>query len=99
MRRGEVVSHPVRDRRFVIVSCNALNNVGTVVVAEVSDTVPEGTRGMLAVPLTESDPVSGAVLAWRINYLAVQRLGDSLGQLSSQTLERVDVAIRAALEL
>lgn len=99
MKRGEVISHAVRDRRFVVVSCNALNNVGTVIAAEIADSVPAGTQGMLAVLLTDADPVPGAVLAWRVNYVSAQRLGESLGELSPDTLERVDMAVRAALEL
>jgi|GEM_PF-7124661 len=99
VKRGEVISHAVRERQFVVISCNALNNVGAVVVAEIAGVIPAGARGMLAVPLADTDPVPGAVLAWRVNYLSAERLGESLGELSPDTLERVDAAVRAALEL
>lgn len=99
MRRGTVVGHPVRDRRFVVVSCEALTDAGTVIVSEVADAVPSGARGMLAVPLTDADPVQGAVLVWRINYMAADRLGEVLGDLTGATVERLDMALRAALDL
>lgn len=99
MNRGDVCTHAQFPRRFVIISCEALNTVGTVVVAEIADEAPEGTRGMLAVPLTSDDFMSGAVLAWRLNYMASSRFGETLGRLSSETMERVDMALRAALEL
>ena len=70
MRRGTVVGHALRDRRFVVVSCQPITDTGTVIVAEIADDVPLGARGMLAVPLTSDDPVPGAVLASRMHYLA-----------------------------
>jgi mRNA-degrading endonuclease toxin of MazEF toxin-antitoxin module len=94
-----VVGHALRDRRFVVVSCQAITDTGTVVVAEIADAVPSGARGMLAVPLTDADPVSGAVLSWRINYMAADRLGGQLGELSAETVERLDMALRATLDL
>jgi mRNA-degrading endonuclease toxin of MazEF toxin-antitoxin module len=39
------------------------------------------------------------VLVWRINYLSAERLGAELGQLADATLERLDIALRAALDL
>jgi mRNA-degrading endonuclease toxin of MazEF toxin-antitoxin module len=99
VRRGTVVGHALRDRRFVVVSCQAITDTGTAVVVEIADTVPAGARGMLAVPLTEEDPVPGAVLVWRINYVSADRLGAELGQLSESTVERLDMALRAGLVL
>jgi mRNA-degrading endonuclease toxin of MazEF toxin-antitoxin module len=99
VRRGTVVGHALRDRRFVVVSCQALTETGTAVVAEIADAAPRGSRGLLAIPLTEADPVPGAVLVWRINYLSAERLGAELGQLTNATLERLDIALRAALDL
>lgn len=99
MKRGTVVGHALRDRRFVVVSCQAITDTGTVVVLEIADDVPAGARGLLAVPLTEDDPVPGAVLVWRVNYMSTDRLGSALGQLTDATVERLDMALRAALDL
>lgn len=99
MNRGDVFGHAQFPRRFVIITCEALNAVGTVVVAEVADEMPEGTRGMLAVPLVEADSMAGAVLTWRLNYMPGSRLGEHVGRLSAETMERVDMALRAALDL
>lgn len=99
MRRGTVIGHALRDRRFVVVSCQAISDTGTVVVAEISDMVPSGARGMLAVPLIDADPVPGAVLSWRINYMSADRLGEELGELTAETIERLDMALRATLDL
>jgi hypothetical protein len=36
---------------------------------------------------------------WRINWRAVDRLGERLGQLSNATMEVIDMALRTALDL
>ncbi|HEY3506983.1 MAG TPA: hypothetical protein VGN37_29855 [Actinocatenispora sp.] len=50
-------------------------------------------------PLGADDPVPGAVLAWRINCLSAERLGAALGDLTGETVERMDIALRAVLDL
>lgn len=101
MRRGDVLEHPLRGRRFVVVATQYLVDVGVVVVAEVAPVVPAGTRGMLAVQLAKADPVGGAVLAYRLNWLAADRLDGwkRLGRLCDTSVELVDMALRAALDL
>jgi mRNA-degrading endonuclease toxin of MazEF toxin-antitoxin module len=83
----------------VIISTDRLTEVGTAIVAEIHPQVPAGTRGMLAVTLGPNDPVDGAVLAWRINWLAADRLGEHLGRLNDATMEVIDMALRTALDL
>jgi mRNA-degrading endonuclease toxin of MazEF toxin-antitoxin module len=99
VRRGEVYTHASFDRRLAVVSCDELTDLGTAVVVEVATEVPVGMRGMLAVGLTDRDPVGGAVLAWRINYVTADRLGTCLGRLSEETMDVVDMALRTAMDL
>jgi mRNA-degrading endonuclease toxin of MazEF toxin-antitoxin module len=99
VRRGDIYTHATFPRQFVVVSTDRLTHAGTAIVAEIHPDVPTGTRGMLAVPLTEQDPLRGAVLAWRVNYLAADRLGEHLGRLSAETIEVMDMALRTAMDL
>jgi mRNA-degrading endonuclease toxin of MazEF toxin-antitoxin module len=99
VRRGDVYAHATFDRHFVIVSTDRLTEIGTAMVAEIFPKSPAGTRGLLAVTLGEDDPVPGAVLAWRVNYVAADRLGEHLGRLSGATMEVVDMALRTAMDL
>lgn len=100
MRRGDVYAHRAYDRHFVIVATDRLTEAGTAIVAEVHPSVPEGTRGMLAVSLSPGeDGLAGAVLAWRVNYVVASRLGDRIGRLSDGTMEVVDMALRTAMDL
>lgn len=99
MKRGDVYAHAKLPRQFVIVSTNRLTETGTAVIAEIKPEIPIELRGMLAVGLRDADPVDGAVLGWRVNYIAAHRLGRYLGRLSDETMEVVDMALRTAMEL
>ncbi|MFI5840856.1 type II toxin-antitoxin system PemK/MazF family toxin [Catenuloplanes sp. NPDC051500] len=98
IRRGDIYRHRL-GRHFVVVSTARLNEVGTVIVAEIHDLVPSGMQGMLAIALGPAEPLTGAVLAWRVNWLAGDRLGDPVGSLSSEAMEHLDMALRTAMDL
>lgn len=99
MRRGDVYSHAQFDRHFVIVSTDLLTDTGTAIIVEIGPEAPAGTRGMLCVALGEDEPINGAVLAWRVNYVKADRLGKHLGTLSSQTMDVVSMTLRTAMDL
>lgn len=101
MTRGGVYAHATfTHRRFVVVSADPLSETGTVLVVEVADEAPTaGPLPMLAVTLTPDDGLTGVVLGWRINFTPAGRLGALLGQISPSTMDSVDVALRAALDL
>jgi mRNA-degrading endonuclease toxin of MazEF toxin-antitoxin module len=99
VKRGDVYAHATFPRRFAVISCDELTDLGTAVVVEIVPAVPIGMRGMLAVALRDDDPISGAVLAWRVNYVVADRLGEHLGQLSPATMEIVEMALRASMDL
>ncbi|GIG71025.1 type II toxin-antitoxin system PemK/MazF family toxin [Phytomonospora endophytica] len=99
VKRGGVYRHAAFDRRFVVVSTDPLNEHGTVIVAEIDAEPPAGIRGMLAVRLGEDDPVPGAILAWRVNWLAAERLGAYDGQVCRASMEALDMALRTAMDL
>ncbi|GAB7053158.1 type II toxin-antitoxin system PemK/MazF family toxin [Catenuloplanes indicus] len=98
IRRGDVYRHRL-GRHFVVVSTARLNEVGAVIVAEIHDEVPSGMQGMLAVALGPDEPLAGAVLTWRVNWLAGDRLGEFVGRLSAEVMEHVDMALRTAMDL
>lgn len=99
MRRGDVHAHAQFDRNFVVVSTDILTEAGTVIVAEIAPEAPAGTRGMLAIALEDTEPVTGAVLAWRVNYMKAERLGKHLGTLSPHAMDMVGMALRTAMDL
>jgi mRNA-degrading endonuclease toxin of MazEF toxin-antitoxin module len=101
VNRGDVWQHPLRGRQFVIVSTQRLIENGTVIVAEIANEVPSGTRGMLAVQLGEEDPATGAVIAYRVNWQRADRMAEwkFVGQLSDATLDVVAMALRTSMDL
>jgi mRNA-degrading endonuclease toxin of MazEF toxin-antitoxin module len=99
MKRGAVYRHAAFPRQFVVISCDELTDLGTAIVAEIVPEVPIGMHGMLAVALRDDDPIHGAVLAWRVNYVTAARLGDYVGQLTEQTMETVAMSVRTAMDL
>jgi mRNA-degrading endonuclease toxin of MazEF toxin-antitoxin module len=99
VKRGAVYRHATFPRLFLVISCDELTELGTAIVAEIAPEVPVGMRGMLAVALRDDDPVHGAVLAWRVNYVTAARLGEYVGQLTEQTMEVVGMAVRTAMDL
>jgi mRNA-degrading endonuclease toxin of MazEF toxin-antitoxin module len=99
VKRGEVYRHTTLPRLFVVVSCDELTELGTAIVAEIAPEVPAGMRGMLAVTLRDDDPVAGAVLAWRVNYMTAARLGEYVGMLTDPTMEVVGMSVRTAMDL
>ncbi|MGX6607474.1 hypothetical protein ACWKSP_35915 [Micromonosporaceae bacterium Da 78-11] len=91
----------IRRADFLVVSVNALNSAGTVILVEIADDAPTDLRGLLAVQLGEQDPLPGKwVLAWRINYANAGRLdvGAGHGTLSAETMIKVRAAVRSAIE-
>ena len=99
MKRGEVYPYPKFDRYFLIVSTQHLTDAGTVIVVEVAEQAPEGTRGMLTVSL-EDDGVPMSVLCWRVNYMQAERLGPERAHtLSERAMAHVEMALRTAMDL
>lgn len=102
--RGGVYTYQgaLRRSEFLVVSIDSLNGAGTVIVAEVTDQEPpEDVRGLLAVQLTDQDPLPGRwVLCWRINYAAAARfdVAGSHGTATAQTMTNVLGAVRSAIE-
>jgi mRNA-degrading endonuclease toxin of MazEF toxin-antitoxin module len=99
MNRGEVYRHPTFDRYFLVVSTQHLTDAGTVIVVEVAEQAPEGTRGMLTVSL-EEEHVAMSVLCWRVNYMQAERLGPQrVHTLTDRAMAHVEMALRTAMDL
>jgi len=100
--RGGVYTYlGIRRSEFIVVSVDALNAAGTVIVLEVTDRVPEDVRGLLAVELTAADPLPGRwVLCWRINYAAAERfdVAGCHGIATEETMTKILSSVRSAIE-
>jgi mRNA-degrading endonuclease toxin of MazEF toxin-antitoxin module len=93
-----VYNHPrFPERRFAVVSTPEVATLGTVMLADIDPVAPEGTSVLLALPLTDDDPVTGGD-GPPPQPLRRDRLGDCLGHLSPETTDRVDYALRSALD-
>ncbi|HEX6497958.1 MAG TPA: type II toxin-antitoxin system PemK/MazF family toxin [Micromonosporaceae bacterium] len=100
VRGGIYTYQGIRRSDFVVVSINALNDAGTVIVCEVSDRAPGDVRGLLAVELNEKDPSPGRwVLCWRVNYASADRFEmPGHGVVSDETMGKVVAGLRSAIE-
>jgi mRNA-degrading endonuclease toxin of MazEF toxin-antitoxin module len=101
VRGGIYEYQSIRRVQVLVISVNMLNEIGTLVVVEITDKEPQDDpRVLVAVPLGPQDPVAGTVLCWRLSYANADRLDatSSLGQVSSATLDRVVSGVRALIE-
>lgn len=99
--RGGIYAYAgIRRSDFLVLSINALNEAGTVVICEVSDRAPSDLRGLLAVELDEKDPLPGRwVLCWRVNYASMDRFEmPGHGVVSDETMVKVIAGLRSAIE-
>jgi len=99
--RGGIYTYSgIRRSEFVVISLDALNRAGTVIVCEVSDEAPADVRGLLAVQLADGDPLSGQwVLCWRVNYAAASRFeAPGHGAVSDETLRKIVAGVRSAID-
>jgi hypothetical protein len=101
--RGGIYPYTGALRRsdFLVVSIDALNSAGTVIVLEVADDVLGDVRGLLATQLGEDDPLPGRwVLGWRVNYARADRfdVAGGHGVVSAETMAKVLGSVRAAIE-
>ena len=101
--RGGIYPYTGTLRRtdFLVVSIDALNSAGTVIVLEVAEDVLGDVRGLLATQLGDRDPLPGRwVLGWRVNYARADRfdVGARHGVVSPDTMAKVLSTVRAAIE-
>ena len=101
--RGGIYPYTGALRRtdFLVVSVDALNDAGTVIVLEVADDVLGDVRGLLATQLGADDPLPGRwVLGWRINYARADRfdVAGRHGIVSADTMAKVLSSVKAAIE-
>ena len=101
LRGGVYTYHGIRRSEFLVISVDALNSAGTVIVLEITDRAPEDVRGLLGVQLSDTDPLPGRwVLCWRVNYASAARfdVAGCHGVASAETMTRVLGALRSAIE-
>lgn len=83
---------------WVILSNNARNrNLDTVLAARITTTTKHHAHVPTVVPLTAADPLIGFVLVDDIVQLYHDELSESLGALSSATMQEISKALRIAL--
>lgn len=101
VRGGVYTYHGIRRSEFLVISVDALNAAGTVIVLEITDRAPDDARGLLAVQLGSADPLPEQwVLCWRVNYASAGRfdVAGCHGIASAETMTRVLGSLRAAIE-
>ena len=101
VRNGVYPYQGIRRNDFLVLSIDALNLAGTVLVAEVAQEAPQDVRSLLAVQLGSDDPLPGRwVLCWRLNYASSARfdLAHCHGHASTDTMIAVLAGVRAAIE-
>lgn len=101
VRGGVYTYQSIRRVQVLVISVDMLNQMGTVVVAEITEeSPPEDPRVLVTVPLGPDDPAAGTVLCWRLSYANSTRLdaASSPGQVSPATLERVIAGVRTLIE-
>jgi mRNA interferase MazF len=82
---------------WVILSNNSRNrNLDTVLAARIT-TTSKNAHVPTVVPLTTADPLAGFVLVDDIMQLYHDELTESLGALSSPTMQEISKALRIAL--
>jgi mRNA interferase MazF len=103
VRRGEIrVIHSRitgRDQHALIISNDALNessSTGWTITAPI-DTTGASPDILVTVPLTQ--PIDGIIRLDSITAVRKDRVGELAGRIDPDTLERVAIALRAALDL
>ena len=100
--RGDIYTHAPagRTRHLLVISVDMLTEAGTAIVVQVDDTAPQsGLQALLVVPL-DGDWDGWHVKAWHLNYINTDRLaaGGKAGAVDADTLHRVILAVKAAIE-
>ncbi len=101
MRRGEIwVAKTVgRERTVLIVGADpvtGMHNSVQCVEIRSDQTIPET---LVSVRLSEADPVSGVAYVADVGPYRKERLSSLLGHVHVDTMERVEVALRAVFDL
>lgn len=100
MRRGEVWRVLVlgrRERIVVIVGHDQVTAARDDVLCVQLDQTPGLTGSLLAVPVEK--PVAGFARAVTVGPLSKPSFVERLGELDPATLEQLDIALRAAMDL
>jgi mRNA-degrading endonuclease toxin of MazEF toxin-antitoxin module len=99
VRRGEVWRYQgiSRPRPVLVVSCDELNDVEQPIVVDVTSFSPQGAVALLTVRV--GDELGGYARCRTISFADTKRFTELLGTVPESTMEQVDMALRAALNL
>lgn len=99
MRRGEVWRYQgiSRSRPVLVVSCDELNEAEQPIVVDVTSFSPQGAAALLTVRV--GDELGGYARCRTISLGDSKRFAELLGTVPASTMEQVDMALRAALNL
>lgn len=99
MRRGEVWRYQgiSQSRPVLVVSCDELNDAEQPIVVDVTSFSPQGAVALLTVRI--GDQLGGHARCRTISFADPKRFTDLLGTVPDSTMEQVDMALRAALNL
>jgi mRNA-degrading endonuclease toxin of MazEF toxin-antitoxin module len=99
LRRGEVWRYQgiSRSRPVLVVSCDELNAAEQPIVVDVTSFSPQGAAALLTVRV--GDELGGYARCRTISFADTKRFTELLGTVEELTMEQVDMALRAALNL
>jgi mRNA-degrading endonuclease toxin of MazEF toxin-antitoxin module len=81
----------------LVVSCNELNDAEQPIVVDVTPFSPQGAAALLTVRV--GDTLGGYARCRTISFGDAKRFTELLGTVPEATMEQVDMALRAALNL
>jgi mRNA-degrading endonuclease toxin of MazEF toxin-antitoxin module len=99
VRRGEVWRYQgiFRSRPVLVVSCDELNDAEQPIVVDATSFSPQGAVALLTVRV--GDELGGYARCRTISFADTKRFTELLGTVPDSTMEQVDMALRAALNL
>lgn len=82
---------------MLVVSCDELNEAEQPIVVDVTSFSPQGAAALLTVRV--GDELGGYARCRTISFADTKRFTELLGNIPEPTMEQVDMALRAALNL
>ena len=99
MRRGQVWRYQgiSRSRPVLVVSCDELNDAEQPIIVDVTTFSPQGAASLLSVHI--GDELGGYARCRMISFADSKRFAELLGTVPDSTMEQIDMALRATLNL
>jgi mRNA-degrading endonuclease toxin of MazEF toxin-antitoxin module len=100
LRRGQVWRYQgiSRSRPVLVVSCDELNDAEQPIIVDVTSFSPQGAAASL-LSVQIGDELGGYARCRMISFADSKRFAELLGTVPESTMEQIDMALRATLNL